>query len=180
MKKILLTICIILSIAAAGVAQKALFKVNLYTFIKYSDPDVYLELRLNKYSSIDASLRLGFNSSPFSNQIHANVDIRTGYRYYVLNDIFDVPIGLFLRPVIGFTSLYGGGLNQGGINQGGINQIGTRRSSFQLGGTGGFQYVFNKKFALDLFYGQAYNFSLNDNINSDFKPIYNIGVGYGF
>ena len=176
MKHLFLTFALLFMAIGAGMAQKAIFKVNLYTFIKYSDTEVYLEINLNRYSSIDAALRLGFNSSPFSNQIHANVDIRAGYRYYPLNEIFDVPIGLFLRPVAGYTSLYGGGLNQGG---GGINQIGTRRSSFQLGGTGGFQYVFNKKFALDLFYGQAYHFSLNDNVNSSFRPVYNIGVGYG-
>ncbi len=177
MNHISLTFALILIFATAGMTQKALFKVNLYTFIKYSDPEVYMEINLNDKSSIDAALRLGFNNSPFSNQIHANVDIRAGYRYYPLHEIFQTPIGFFLRPVLGFTSLYGGGLNPGG---GGINQVGNRRSSFQFGGTGGFQYVFNKKFAIDLFYGQAYHLSLNDNFGSGFQPVYNIGVGYGF
>lgn len=177
MKKIFLILLLIGTIAVAGMAQKAIIKLNLYTFIKYGDPEVYLEYNLNDKMSIDAALRLGFNSSPFSNQIHANVDIRAGYRYYPLHQMFDAPIGLFLRPVAGFTSLYGGGLNPG---TGGPSQIGDRRSSFQLGGTAGVQYVFKKKFAIDLFYGQAYHFSLNDNLDSGFQPIYNIGVGYGF
>ncbi|HLU94527.1 MAG TPA: hypothetical protein VKZ54_10400 [Membranihabitans sp.] len=171
MKKLLLTLSLIGIVAVAGISQKAIFKVNLYTFIKYSDPEVYLEINLNDKTSIDAALRLGFNSSPFSNQIHANVDLRAGYRYYPLHKIFEVPIGLFLRPVAGFTSLYGGGISSTGNN---------RQTSFQLGGTGGVQYVFKKKFAIDLFYGQAYHFSLNDNFSSEFQPIYNIGVGYGF
>lgn len=170
MKKILLTLGFILTLAMAGMAQKAIFKINLYTFIKYSDPEVYLEVNLNEKSSVDAALRLGFNNSPFSNNIHANVDIRAGYRYYPLYQMFEAPIGLFLRPVVGFTSLYGGGLSQTGNN---------RQSSFQLGATGGIQYVFKKKFAIDLFYGQAYHFSLNDNLSSGFQPVYNIGVGYG-
>lgn len=177
MKNLSLTFALLIMLATTGLAQKALFKINLYTFIKYNDPEVYMEINLNDKSSVDAALRLGFNNSPFSNQIHANVDVRAGYRYYPLHEIFQVPIGFFLRPVLGFTSLYGGGLNQGG---GGINQVGSRRSSFQLGGTGGFQYVFKKKFAIDLFYGQAYHFSLNENFGSGFQPVYNIGVGYGF
>lgn len=176
MQKFFITLVLLGAIGSAGIAQKAIIKINLYTFIKFSDPEVYLEYNLNDEMSIDAALRLGFNSSPFSNQIHANVDLRLGYRYYPLHEIFEVPIGLFLRPVAGFTSLYGGGLNTGG----GINQGNNRRSSFQLGGTGGVQYVFKKKFAVDLFYGQAYHFSLNDNIGSAFQPVYNIGVGYAF
>lgn len=171
MKKLFLTLSCILIFICAGMAQKAIFKINLYTFIKYSDPEVYLEVNLNEKSSIDAALRLGFHSSPFSNQLHANVDIRAAYRFYPLYKFFEAPIGLFIRPVGGFTSLYGGGLSQTGNN---------RHSSFQLGGTGGVQYVFKKKFAIDLFYGQAYHFSLNENLSSGFQPIYNIGVGYGF
>ena len=171
MKKFLLTVSILFALASAGIAQKALFKINLYTFIKYSDPEVYLEINLNEKTSIDAALRLGFNSSPFGNQLHANVDIRAAYRYYPLYQVMEVPIGLFVRPVVGFTSLYGGALGPG---------MGNRRSSFQAGGTGGFQYVFKKKFAIDLFYGQAYHFSLNENVESGFQPVYNIGVGYGF
>jgi len=166
-----MTIGLICLFATAGLAQKALFKINLYSFIKYGDPEVYMEFNLNDKSSIDAALRLGFNSTPFSNQIHANVDIRAAYRYYPLHNIFETPIGLFLRPVAGFTSLYGGGLSQTGNN---------RQSSVQFGGTAGVQYVIKRKFAIDLFYGQAYHFSLNENLQSGFQPVYNIGVGYGF
>lgn len=176
MQKLFITMVLLCAVVCTGMTQKAIIKVNLYTFIKFSDPEVYLEYNLDEKMSIDAALRLGFNNSPFSNQIHANVDLRVGYRYYPLQKMFEAPIGLFLRPVAGFTSLYGGGPNTGG----GINQTNNRRSSIQLGGTGGLQYVFKKKFAIDLFYGQAYHFSLNDNIGSGFQPVYNIGVGYAF
>lgn len=168
MRELFISLCLLFLLVSAGTAQKAILKINLYSFIKYSDPEVYLEINLNDKSSIDAALRLGFNSSPFSNQIHANVDIRGAYRYYPLHQVFETPIGLFLRPVLGYTSLYGGG----------INQTGFRQSSIQMGATGGFQYVFKKKFAVDLFAGQAYHFSLNDNISSGFRPVYNIGIGY--
>jgi|GEM_PF-3243603 len=170
MKNFLLSIGIIFLCVTFGYAQKSILKVNLYTWIEHGDPEVYMEFNLNKYSSVDGALRLGLGSNPFSNRVEFNVDIRAGYRYYFLHKIFDAPIGLYIRPVVGFSSL----------PYSNVHQLIGRQSNFQMGATGGFQYIINKKFAIDLFAGQAYFISLNDNYDSQFRPVYNIGIGYGF
>src|SRR5690625_1306565 len=104
MKNFLLSIGIIFLCVTFGYAQKSILKVNLYTWIEHGDPEVYMEFNLNKYSSVDGALRLGLGSNPFSNRVEFNVDIRAGYRYYFLHKIFDAPIGLYIRPVVGFRS----------------------------------------------------------------------------
>lgn len=170
MKKHLLLFLLFIAFGATGFSQKTILKVNLYTWIEYGDPEVYMEFNLNEKSSIDGALRLGMGSTPFSNRFEFNIDIRGAYRYYFLNKYFKTPIGFYLRPVVGFSSLPYSALNQ---------LIG-RQSNIQLGATGGFQYVINKKFAIDLFAGEAYFFSLNENYDSQFRPVYNIGIGYAF
>jgi len=170
MKNHLFFILLFLGCGATGFSQKTILKVNLYTWLEYGDPEVYMEFNLNEKSSIDGALRLGLGSTPFSNRIELNIDIRGAYRYYLFHKKFNAPIGFYLRPVVGFSSL----------PYSAINQLIGRQSNIQIGATGGFQYIINKKFAIDLFAGEAYFISLNENYDSQFRPIYNIGIGYGF
>src|SRR5690625_6061069 len=104
MKNFLLSIAIIFLCVTFGYAQKSILKVNLYTWIEYGDPEVYMEFNLNKYSSVDGALRLGLGSNPFSNRVEFNVDIRAGYRYYFLNkNLYDL-IVLFISHVVVVSS----------------------------------------------------------------------------
>lgn len=170
-KKYLLFILFFIGCGTLGYSQKTLLKVNLYTWIEYGDPEVYMEFNLDEKSSIDASLRLGFGSTPFSNRIDFNIDLKAAYRYYLLHKKFKTPTGLFLRPVIGFSTL---------PPMSNTAAFGARYNNFQAGATAGFQYIIRKKFSIDLFAGEAYYFSLNDDFESRFRPVYNIGIGYGF
>ncbi|WP_236973834.1 DUF3575 domain-containing protein [Membranihabitans maritimus] len=172
MNKLIISLFLLTACFTGSFAQKSIFKLNLYNFIKYGDPDVYLEVVLNKESSVDATLRLGFGSSPFGGSGYVDINIQGAYRRYLLTKWKDAPIGLFLRPVIGFQSF------QAGFNS--VNPGNTGRSTgFQVGATGGFQYTFKERFAIDLFAGPSYLIGINENTESGFQPIYTIGVGYG-
>ncbi|GAA5220105.1 DUF3575 domain-containing protein [Membranihabitans marinus] len=169
MKKIAITCMLFVGFLTLSNAQRSIIKLNVYSFIESGDPDVYYEYVINESNSVDAALRLGFGSSPFSNAVFVDVNIQAAYRRYLLPQWKPAPIGFFVRPVIGYEN-----------TQGGVGNITYKYSAIQLGATAGFQYTFKEKFAIDLFAGPAYYFGTNRETPSSIETLINIGLGYGF
>lgn len=158
-KKSVLVLIAILASVTLNFSQSSLTKVNLYSFFDTSEPDVYFESVFNDRSSLDFALNLGLG--PFSTNIQA------GYRWYLSSE-WEAPNGIFVRPLIGFQSYEDDSEQE------------NRYSGFRIGVTLGFQYVIAKHFPIDLFIGPAYLIGINENTESGFEMIFNVGAGYMF
>lgn len=176
MKKIILTAVAVFGFAFAN-AQENVIKVNPLSILGGTDLVSY-EFKIGEKSSF--LVGAGIGGFKIGDAKYSNYGAEVQYRYY------------FKEALKGF---YVGG--QAGYSLGKVKTEGTlfttetsesNFGSFRLGAKGGYQWIWNSGFSLDLNLGLAYNnFSYKDTNSSTSSlkasgilPNFGFGLGYAF
>ncbi len=169
MKKIILTAIAVCAFGFAN-AQENIIKANPLALLGGTDM-VSFEHKLGENTSI--LLGAGIGGYKIGDAEYSNMGAEVQYRYYFEE---------------AFKGFYAGG--QVGYSSGKVKILSseTNFGSFKLGGKGGYQWVWDSGFSLDLNIGIAYNnFSYKDSSGaftslkaSGVLPNFGFGLGYAF
>lgn len=183
MKKIILTAVVVLCLSFAN-AQESIVKANPLAFLGGSDLVSY-EHKLGENTSF--VLGAGIGGFSIGGAKYSSFGAEAQYRYY-FNEALK---GLYAGGQIGYTSgkvtseEYKFSFTYPYTT---LYEYSTTFSSFELGAKGGYQWVWDSGFCLDLNLGIAYNnFSYKDSGTgfdslsaSGVLPNFGLGLGYAF
>ncbi len=174
MKKIFLTAAAVFAFSFAN-AQENIVKANPLALLGGTDM-VSFEHKLDGNSSI--VLGAGIGGFKIGEAKYSNMGAEVQYRYY-FNEALE---GFYAGGQVGYSS----GKVKIGVPGYSTNE--TNFGSFKLGGKGGYQWIWDSGFSLDLNVGIAYNnfsYKNSDALFATLKasgvlPNFGFGLGYAF
>lgn len=184
MKKVLLTAVAVLGFVSFSNAQENIIKANPLSLLGGSDL-VSFEHKLGEKSSIVVGAGIG--GFKIGDAKYSSVGGELQYRYY-FNEALK---GVYAGGQAGYTSGKVKFENSFSFDSSGNLVSGTSETTYgalKVGAKGGYQWVWDSGFALDLNLGIAYNkfeYKSNDGVFSGLKasgvlPNFGFGIGYAF